>query len=459
MSRRVRACAFFVLPAVAAVVAFLVAPGAGADSSGASPGANLAGLNADAEATAMQFIPLARGLVPAGNLATGDFFQISVPYASASSQTGPASNAIAAPVYPGPVAASLPGALQTEGFPASLAELTADPVLAESSYPPEPGQGASATYSPPGGSTTGAGTASSSSADSGSIADAATSTTRLAGGQVVVGSSTTHSSTTIAASSVADSAETHITHVTMLGGLVDIASITSQSSTSSNGTTGTESSTLQVGAVTVAGQPAYIGPNGLQLAKTANNLLGAVSAFNSALTALQQAGLSITTIAPSSSVDGAAASVESGAVQIKFSDPNVPNPQGQVPVSLIGAEIDLGLTDADAQATQLPAIGTLPAQPTTPALISPAPAASSPASGGVQSITRTNSTSSDTGLSPATSVGRSSNTGPQVAAQPASFIGMPTRLAWIVIAVILSIVACGPLLGYANWQLLRGRKS
>ena len=40
---------------------------------------------------------------------------------------------------------------------------------------------------------------------------------------------------------------------------------------------------------------------------------------------------------------------------------------------------------------------------------------------------------------------------------PASFLGLPVRVAWVVIAVLLSIVAAGPLLGYANWQLLRGR--
>jgi hypothetical protein len=98
--------------------AFLAAPSAHADN---SPGANLAGLNANAYSTALQFIPLVKGLVPAGNLSTGNFFQVSVPYASSSSETGPASNAIASPVYPGPVATGLPGALQTFGFPASFA--------------------------------------------------------------------------------------------------------------------------------------------------------------------------------------------------------------------------------------------------------------------------------------------------------------------------------------------------
>jgi hypothetical protein len=392
---------------------------------------------------------------------------VSIPYASVASETGPSSTGIGTPLYPGPVAVALPGALQTEGAPAAFAELFADPVLAASSYPAYKGQEAQATYSPPAGSTTGVGNASSSSAEGGSIADAATSSVPLAKGQFSIASSTTHSSTTIGASSVSDVAESNIHHVSLLAGLVQIASIASSASTTSDGNNGTEKSTLQVGAVTVAGQPAYIGPDGLHLAKTANNVVGAVAAFNSALVALQQAGISVTTIAPTSTVKGGAASVESGAVQIKFSDTNIPNPQGQVPVSLIGFEIDLGLTAAGAQATLLPALGAVapPISPPLPAVSSPdiTPASQAvttvtPTAGGVQTNTSTASSASVGSLGTGTSRNTSTG-GAEIQAQPASFIGMPTRLAWVVIAVILSIVACGPLLGYANWQLLRGRKS
>jgi hypothetical protein len=41
----------------------------------------------------------------------------------------------------------------------------------------------------------------------------------------------------------------------------------------------------------------------------------------------------------------------------------------------------------------------------------------------------------------------------------AGFLGIPVRVAWVVAAILLSIVAAGPLLAYANWQLLRGRTS
>lgn len=458
------------VPVATAIVAFVAAPGARADTGG-TPAQNLAGFTADSSATALQFIPLVRGLVPAGNLSTGEFFQASIPYSSAASQTGPSSQGIATPVYPGPVAAALPGALQTEGAPAAFAALFADPVLAESSYPAYQGQAATGSYSPPAGSATGVGNASTSSSIGGSVSDAATSSIPIAGNEVVVASSTTHAATVVGASSVSSEARTSISHVSILG-LVDIASINSQVSTTSDGTTGTEKSSLQVGSVTVAGQPAYIDPSGLHLAHTSNSLGGGIAAFNSVLTALAQAGISITTVAPTSSVNGAAATVQSGAVQIKFSDTNIPNPQGEVPVTLIGYEIDLGQTTAGAQATLLPALGALPVTPavpgagsTAPALStsspsSPAPVTTQTSSGGGGVGTTTSTNSSSVASSPARNAsGSGTGGGGALQPQPAGFIGMPTRLAWVVISVLLSIVACGPLMGYANWQLLRGRKS
>jgi hypothetical protein len=453
------------LVVVLPLVAWFAAPTAQAAD---APAANLAGLNANAYATAMQFIPLAKGLVPAGNLSTGDFFQISVPYANASSETGPSSTAIGTPMYPGPVAIALPGALQTEGFPAQFAALFADPVVAQAAYPPEPGRGASATYTPPSGSQSGVGPAKATAADSGSSAQAATNDTLLAGGQIEIGSSTTDSTTTIGASSISDVAHSFINRISILHGLVQIASITSNSTASSNGSVGSETSSLQIGAVTVAGQAAYIAPDGLHLAKTSNGLGNLVSTFNSALSALEQAGITVTTVSPSSNVQGTAASVDSGAVQIKFIDQNIPSPEGVVPLNLIGAEIDLGLTHADAQATVVPGFGSTQFQS------SPLPGASS--SGGASPSTPVASAggggaASSVALSPGGGfTTRSSSAGAgttgSTSGQPggvlpaaATVMGIPTRMAWVVAAILLSIVASGPLLGYANWQLIRGRRT
>ena len=441
------------------LAAFFAAPSAHADN---SPGANLAGLNANAYATAMQFIPLVKGLVPAGNLSTGDFFQVSVPYASSSSETGPASNATASPVYPGPVATGLPGALQTFGFPAAFAALTAYPVITQASYPPAPGRGATGTYTPPTGSASGAGVSQASAAENGATAQSNSNDSSFDNGQIRLGSSHTDTSTTIKASSVADLAHAQISHVSILGGVVDIASITSSAAASSDGTNGTQTSDLRVGNVTVAGQPAYIGSDGLHLAGNVNNL-GLTQIFNSALSALQQAGISVTTISPNSTVNGAVASVDSGAVQIHFSDPNIPNVGGQVPVNSVGTDVDLGLTHADAQATvypPLPAITpvSFPSAATPSAASIAPPSNFAPASSGGPPTVMTNNTTSS---APASQGQPSYAPAPNrtTAVQPASFVGMPTRMAWVVLSVLISIVASGPLLGYANWQLLRGRKA
>jgi hypothetical protein len=448
------------------LAALIAAPTARADD---SPAANLAGLNANAYSTAMQFIPLVKGLVPAGNLSTGDFFQVSVPYSASSSQTGPASTGTAAPAYPGPVATALPGALQTFGFPAAFAELTAYPAIAESAYPSAPGRGATGDYSPPAGSTAGVGQGQTTSAEGGSTAQSNTSETSFAAGEITIGSSSTKTSTNIGASSVADTAHADVSHVSILKGLVDIASIASDASSASDGNQGTENSALKVGSVTVAGEQAYIGSDGLHLASTVNNL-GLTDVFNSALAALQQAGISVKTIAPNSTVDGPAASVDSGAVQIQFVDPNIPNPQGDVPVSSVGTDVDLALTHADAQATVFPPLPPITSSVSIPTGLPPSgsvnpgssyvpPAA---ASGGNQTIIQTtNQNTPSGGAGGFSQSGSPYVTNPpsaqQPALRPASFVGMPTRTAWVILSILISLVASGPLLAYANWQLLRGR--
>jgi hypothetical protein len=171
--------------------------------------------------------------------------------------------------------------------------------------------------------------------------------------------------------------------------------------------------------------------------------------------------LSITAVNPSSTVQGAQASVDSGVVQIQFIDPNIPSPQGEVPISSAGVDIDLGLTHADAYATSLPPIPAFnssvpPISPSGPSQ-SLSGSTGSVGSGSSTVINTSNTAGSSSG--PLTAALPSQGSGSQVVTQPAALIGIPTRLAWVVIAVILSIVASGPLLGYANWQLLRGRKT
>lgn len=436
--------------------AFFLAP---APAATGTPGEDLAGINATATGTGVQVIPLIRGVVPAGNLATGDFFQVSIPYSTSSATTGPSSSTIATPVWPGPVASSLASALPELGFPNSVAKLLKDPVLAEADYPAEVGAPTSSTYSTPGGSVSGAGTAGADAGLAGSTGKAALSSTSLLGGLVKVGSSTATSSTTVGTASVSDSADGQVGSISILGGLIQIAGISSQASASSDGTNATDSSELNIGAVTldVAGAKikAYIGPNGLHLV-SANEGALAVSVLNTVLSALNQAGLSVTVVDPTSQIQGNSATVDSGVVEISFLDVNIPNPDGENPVSAAGVDVDLGESSANAQATTLPPIPPFSSSP-PPAVVGSTPPGSSLTTPG-STTTPAVTTGPGVSLAQPGSTGSSGVSLPQARVTPTVF-GISTRLAWVVIAVILSIIASGPLLGYANWQLLRGRKA
>jgi hypothetical protein len=185
---------------------------------------------------------------------------------------------------------------------------------------------------------------------------------------------------------------------------------------------------------------------------------------------LQQLGLTVTTIAPSSQQNGQSASVTSAAVQVGFLDAHIPNPEGEVPLSSVGLDVDLGLSQASADATALPPFVPFPSiatPPSTPAVVTPVTTAKTVASGSVISTSGSSSVSTTTSVPAAISSAPSPAVAAPVpvsqtpssfpAVTPASFLGLPVRVAWVVIAVLLSIVAAGPLLGYANWQLLRGR--
>jgi len=448
------------------IAAFMLAPSATAQSN-AAPGSDLAGIDTSATAAGIQVAPLTPGIVGAGNLTQGNLVEADMPYAASTVSTGPATGGTASPAYPGPTAAGAGTALQTfsPSFPATLVNLLNDHELAESAYPPQLTAGTSGSYTPPGGSAAGVGTASTQSGPAGTTATATLNNTALAGsGLVDVSSSTSTTSATVQAASVATTANAVINGITIVG-VIKIAGINSDASASSNGTVGQESGDLRIGAVTVAGFPAYIGPNGIHLVSTDEGVL-AVTALNEALAALQQAGLSVTTIAPTSQQSGPSASVTSGAVQIAFIDPNVPNPQGDVPLSSIGIEIDLGLTAASADATGLPPFTPFPSistPPVTQAVVPPvtvSPGGGSPSSTGVSPAVTNPVPTSATPVPPAIATAAppaETPSTPLPTVSPASFLGLPVRMAWVVIAVVLSIIAAAPLLGYANWQLLRGR--
>jgi hypothetical protein len=213
---------------------------------------------------------------------------------------------------------------------------------------------------------------------------------------------------------------------------------------------------------------ASIGPNGISLDPSGQTAT-LVPIANQALTALKQAGITVHTVAPVSTVDGPSATVASGALAIQFLDDNIPNPNGQIPLSTVGFLLNLGQSQASANATALPPIPTFPSTgnggngglvssgnglagsaPVTGASALPAPGAQAVASAPARPASGAGAASSQTGAGPTTGA---------LPAPAATLLGAPVKVAWVVIAFLLSLVAAGPLLSYANWQLLRGRKS
>jgi hypothetical protein len=445
------------------VGSFFLAPSAHADN---TPGANLAGLNATAYASGTQIAPLTPGVVGAGNVSQGNLVEGAVPYAAASMSTGPSSTAVASPAYPGDTAAGAGNAIGTFApqFPSTLTNALNYPVLAKADYPPQLNTGSSSKYNPPGTGGTGVGTASASATDSGSTCQSSTASQSFGSSAgVQVGSSSASSSTVLTASSVAAASHTDVGTITLLAGAIKIGGVTSDASATSDGSNGHETSAFAIGAVTVAGQPASIGPNGITL-KGSGTGQGLIPDANQVLVALQQAGISVHTIAPSSTNNGAQASVTSGGLVITFIDPNIPNPNGQIPVSSLGFDLNIGISQASADATSLPPfdIQTGSVSPSlgsgtpAPASVGPSTASVAPATGGSVATGPVSNGSVSAGTVPA---GTSSGSTAPAYSPPETLLGAPIKVAWVVIAFLLSLVASGPLLGYANWQLLRGRKS
>ena len=441
------------------LAAFEMAPAAHADG---SPGANLAGENATAVATGVELAPLTPGIVGAGNISQGNLIDASVPYAAASTSTG-SSTATASPAYPGSTAAQAGTDIQTfsSQFPSALANALNDPVQAQADYPPQVSVGSSSSYTPPGGSTTGVGTAKADATDSGASASSQASAETISSA-LSVASGVTSATTELRSSSVTSTAHSEIGTIKLLGGLVTISGLTSDATATSDGSSGQPTTDFKIGSVTVGGQAAYIGPDGIHLGPASQGSLLVPSA-NAALSALAQAGIEVRTISPQTQYDGAQATATSGALQITFLDQHIPNPQGAVPVSAIGLDVYLGLSQASADASALPpfapvgglgSTGGAPAGGSTSAAVG----SSAPLGGAVPSVGALPSPGQALATGQ-TAAPTSSATASPSAPQQVTLLGLPVKVAWVVVAILLSIVASGPLLGFANWQLLRGRRT
>lgn len=461
-------------------VAFWVAP-ATATAPPAAPGSELAGINANATGSAVQFDIDVPGVLPLGNAAVGDIINVSLPFATSSANTGPTTSGIASPAWPGTALSNAGSLVETfsSKVPHSITKLLNDPVVARSTYPSQLNVKTTGRFAPANAAGVGTSTTESSAGATHSRSELTdllpigpssplSGLTKLlsvgqkkavAGPLIEVGSAVTSSQALVHAASVSTASHSDIGTIT-IAGLIKIDGIASDASATSDGKAGKQHSQLHIGAVTVAGLSASIGPNGITINKKTNNSLSLVPVANALLTALQQAGITVHTIAPASRVKGSAAEVTSGALQIGFEDNNIPNLGAllpQLPLLLpnsLGVHLNIGASEADADATPLPGFSN-PGSP--PPVTTPTTGTVPVGSSGIPPVTGTGPiptgpevvTPTQPGTSPVVALPNTNN----------SAFGVPVRVAWVIGAFVLSVLAAGLLLAYANWQLLRGRTS
>ena len=243
-----------------------------------------------------------------------------IPQAQSQFETGPFGSALADVFWPGNAGANF-GSLAPElGLPPSLTPISSklnDPVRATAQYPSGP---ATATYPP--GAPGGVAEMQSTASAGGSAATAAIvdqTAAKVFGFSSIKGSSSAVADSTARANSSAD-----LTDVSLLGGLIRIGSITSTASAISDGNTGHGSATTHIGEVTVLGQPASIGSDGLvlpSLAQPLGPIVGPVAqnALSQVITAL---GITIKEFPSSQSQDGAGYTTTSGGLSVEIVPPS-----------------------------------------------------------------------------------------------------------------------------------------
>ncbi len=467
------------------LVSFLALSGAGADTS-------LLGYNGTALAIGSQFAFNVPGVVPLPN---ENLIEEDVPFARMSVASGPVVDSLAAPYYPGDIAADLGTLLKTFGAPALPLN---DPLLAESKFPTSPGYPAHASFDQSPGAAPGTPTVFSSTADSspsggdatGTVADFALANLAhlpslpgipaTAGQSLVdVGHISSTDKVTLGASSITSTATAQVDAID-IAGLVDIAGLTSTANATSDGTTGTPTATLHLGAVTVDGQSAYIDASGVHIASSSAPTAGISPAQlqQTVDKTLGQDGISIRTLDPKLTTTGAMASADAGGLVISLThqfdvpfipgEPTIPIPElGNVglPAGVYTAttSISFGLAQASANASGV--TSNSGAGPTVAATPSTTSTSLAPSTLGITG------NSGNTGTTGAGSFGTSAQslgaTGPGTSAPspPASpstatsfpIQGIPPPIGWTITALLACILLAYPLLLLARWQFAPGR--
>ncbi len=474
----------------AAVVGF--APAAHAQGSG-SP-SQLVGYNLTAEAIGVQFAFNIPGIVPLPN---ENLLEDDVPFSRTLVSGGPLVQAIGTPYYPGDILANL-GGLESEFLPPQIPNINY-PGMARADYPADSAYGTSATFgaSFPAGlpllPSVATGTANASAnggTANGTISDVVVGPGLGQGGAPLleVGSNQSNTSVTLGTSTVTSTASAVIKTIDVAG-MLDISGIDSQANSTSDGNTGTPVASLQIGQVTVDGEPAYIDNQGVHVVGTNPAPAGTPTAaqLQSSLDqTLAQDGISISLLEPEQTVNGADGTANAGGLVISIThsfdvpflnlgaltgnllQPCIPTQDvGELPIpglegqTLLGnvclpsgnytaiTSITLGMamTDANASVLQQISVPTLPITLSTP--------------GGLGSLSSTGPTNLTGVTSPGTVTGPGAPTAPQALGGGLSKFplrGVPAPLGWVILGIVLCVIFAYPMMLAARWQFLVGRR-
>ncbi|HUE60211.1 MAG TPA: hypothetical protein VMO88_11555 [Acidimicrobiales bacterium] len=451
---------------------FSAAPAAVGQTTG-----GLAGYNLGATSAAVEFDLNSPGLLPLGDATTGNIFSVDLPFTRTTVSSGPSIDALGSPLYPGDGAAHLGTAIATFGGP----ETPNEPVLSEAQYPPTPNNKTDEAFSTP---STQNGAFSIGAASSESHASAGGANVTATVGDIglgpamasaanlvhIVGSKVTNS-VQIGDSLVSSNATSTVTGIN-IAGEIQIASVTGTAGGTSDGNTGTPSAGLNIGKVTVAGQAAYIDQDGLHLVSQGGGG-SLISAANTVLQNLAAQGVTIHTVSPTETTNGAQTSNNSGALVISLSGntptvpgiaplaPGLPPTPGQPSVPFV-INLLLGGATAAANASPFP---TFPTVPTSGDFGSLPSSAGTPVSSGTNAVSTGGGGGVALAGAPAPTAGSTQTlapTGPGASEAGAKAVlarvGKSVPVSLAILVFVLAIMSSGGLLGYARWQLIDGRR-
>ncbi|HEY2430437.1 MAG TPA: hypothetical protein VGI06_15965 [Acidimicrobiales bacterium] len=432
-----------------------------------SNGQVVAGYTISSTAAGFRYQLNSPGLLPVGDARVGTVAEFDVPFSRINVDQGPVIDAISSPVYPGDTAARLGSALGTFGAPG----VPNDPVLAESNFPPAPGFAESAQFNQPAaGNGTGVATASSTATATGGTADAAVTSASLAKGPggsspVHTGSIETNATSDVGGACVDASAQSRTASID-IAGVIAIGGVVGYAAARSDGTKAVPQATLKVGAVTVAGLPAYIDGNGVHLASQQPVGGAVVQVVTSLLQkTLSSDHLSIKLLQPSTTVKDGQATADAGGIEIAVQQtlPAIGQPPAGTPPLPLYNIVEYGAAGVAVNATTAPAPGSETSSAGTGGASSGTGSTGGSAlpvvTGGTSTGALPTGTGTDLGTTGASATGATTGGGQQLSSQPiaAPGRGSPAPIGWILVGILLAIVAVGPMMGYARWQLLEGR--